>query len=140
MHQKQPPPNVALASVALAAPEGYQALFVDEREPMRNLLRSACVHGADDEFCRHLLAAFDVAASAVSPSAPPAGGALVRPLTPREVEIMRLVAAGMRNGEIATQLFLSPATVKRHVANVYGKLDVTHRTAAVARANELKLL
>jgi LuxR family maltose regulon positive regulatory protein len=127
-------------ALALAAPEGFQALFVDEREPMRNLLRSACVHGADDEYCRHLLAAFDVAASAVSPAAPPAGGALVRPLTPREVEIMRLVAAGMRNGEIATQLFLSPATVKRHVANVYGKLDVTHRTAAVARANELKLL
>ena len=44
------------------------------------------------------------------------------------------------NQEIAAQLYISPATVKRHIANAYGKLGVGHRTEAVARANELRLL
>ena len=46
----------------------------------------------------------------------------------------------MRNQEIADQLFISLSTVKRHIANAYGKLGVSHRTEAVARANELNLL
>ena len=46
----------------------------------------------------------------------------------------------MRNHEIADHLFISLATVKRHIANAYGKLGVSHRTEAIARANELNLL
>jgi LuxR family maltose regulon positive regulatory protein len=46
----------------------------------------------------------------------------------------------MQNQEIADHLVISLATVKRHIANTYGKLDVGHRTAAIARANELRLL
>jgi LuxR family maltose regulon positive regulatory protein len=65
---------------------------------------------------------------------------LVEPLTARELEILRLIVAGMRNQEIADRLFISLHTVKRHIANAYGKLGVTHRTEAVARVNELKLL
>ena len=65
---------------------------------------------------------------------------LAEPLTNRELEILGLIAAGMRNQNIADQLFISVSTVKRHIANAYGKLDVTHRTEAVARANELNLL
>jgi LuxR family maltose regulon positive regulatory protein len=57
-----------------------------------------------------------------------------------EVDILPLIAAGMRNQEIADQLFISLATVKRHIANAYGKLSVSHRTEAIARANELNLL
>jgi LuxR family maltose regulon positive regulatory protein len=64
----------------------------------------------------------------------------VEVLTARELEILRLIAAGMRNQEIADHLFISLHTVKRHIANAYGKLGVTHRTEAVARANELNLL
>ena len=66
--------------------------------------------------------------------------ATVERLTARELEIIGLVAAGMRNQEIADHLVLSVATVKRHIANVYGKLDVTHRVEAVARAKALNLL
>lgn len=69
-----------------------------------------------------------------------ASAALVEPLTAREIEILHLIAAGMRNQEIADRLFISLHTVKRHIANAYGKLGVTHRTEAVARANELKVL
>jgi LuxR family maltose regulon positive regulatory protein len=65
---------------------------------------------------------------------------LIEPLTAREIEILRLIAAGMRNQEIADHLFISLHTVKRHIANAYGKLGVTHRTEAVARVNELKVL
>lgn len=67
-------------------------------------------------------------------------GELVESLTARELEILRLIAAGMRNQEIADHLFISLHTVKRHIANAYGKLAVTHRTEAVARATELQLL
>jgi ATP/maltotriose-dependent transcriptional regulator MalT len=61
-------------------------------------------------------------------------------LTSRELEILRLIAAGLRNQEIADQLFISPATVKRHIANVYNKLDARHRTEALKRAGALNLL
>jgi LuxR family maltose regulon positive regulatory protein len=50
------------------------------------------------------------------------------------------VAAGLQNQAIADHLVISLPTVKRHIANVYGKLDVGSRTAAVARANEFKLI
>ena len=73
-------------------------------------------------------------------SAQSAAADLPEQLTTREIEILRLVAAGMRNQEIADHLFISLSTVKRHIANAYGKLDVRHRTEAVARANELNLL
>lgn len=66
------------------------------------------------------------------------GGA--SPLTPREEEVLRLVAAGLSNGEIASRLVLSIHTVHRHLANVMRKLDASSRTAAVARAGELGLL
>lgn len=65
---------------------------------------------------------------------------LAEPLTGREVEVLRLIAGGMRNQETADHLFISLGTVKRHIANAYGKLGVSHRTEAIARANELNLL
>ena len=70
----------------------------------------------------------------------PAAADLAEPLTIREVEVLGLIAAGMRNQEIANHLFISLSTVKRHIANAYSKLGVIHRTEAVARANELNLL
>jgi len=57
-------------------------------------------------------------------------------LTSREVEVLRLVAAGKSNPEIAGQLFLSEKTVARHLSNIFTKLDVTSRTAAAAFAYE----
>ncbi len=71
--------------------------------------------------------------------------ALIRPalpsgLTEREVEVLRLVAAGKTNAEIAAQLFLSQKTVGRHLSNIFAKVDVTTRTAAAAFAHEHQLL
>jgi DNA-binding CsgD family transcriptional regulator len=61
-------------------------------------------------------------------------------LTPREVEILRLISTGLNNQAIAERLFISEHTVHRHVANVLTKLDVSSRSAAVAQAGRLGLL
>jgi DNA-binding NarL/FixJ family response regulator len=61
-------------------------------------------------------------------------------LTTREVEVLRLVAAGLSNPDIATRLFLSEKTVARHLSNIFGKLDVRSRTAAAAFAFEHHLV
>ena len=126
--------------MALAEPEGYVRTFVDEGDPMRGLLRHAVAAGISSAYARRLLAACEERTHSVSVPHRAADAALQEPLTTREVEIMRLVAAGMTNQEIADQLVISLPTVKRHIANAYGKLGVSHRTGAVARANELGLL
>jgi DNA-binding NarL/FixJ family response regulator len=61
-------------------------------------------------------------------------------LTEREVEVLRLVASGSRNREIAERLVVSEKTVKYHLGQAYAKLAVTGRTEAVARARELGIL
>lgn len=127
-------------ALKLAEPEAYFRIFIDEGEAMRGLLRHAAAGGIGSSYTRQLLSAFDEAAPATSSSSPAEAGDLVVPLTTREIEILRLIAAGMRNQEIADHLFISLSTVKRHIANAYGKLDVSHRTEAIVRANELNLL
>jgi LuxR family maltose regulon positive regulatory protein len=67
-------------------------------------------------------------------------GELLEPLTPREMEIMRLICKGYSNPEIASELVVTINTVKKHTSNIYGKLGVSSRTQAIARAHELNLL
>ena len=55
-------------------------------------------------------------------------------LTPRELEVLRLLATGLSNAELASRLFLSPTTVKTHLGNLYETLEVSDRAAAVAEA------
>ena len=65
---------------------------------------------------------------------------LVEPLTNRELEILRLIEAGLTNREIAAELIIATGTVKTHAHNIYGKLGVNRRTQAIARARDLKIL
>ncbi|HET6319009.1 MAG TPA: AAA family ATPase, partial [Chloroflexota bacterium] len=88
-------------ALLLAEPEGYVRLFIDEGEPMRDLLRHAVAAGVSGTYAQRLVSALHEPARAV----PVAG--LAEPLTAREVEILRLVAVGMRNQEIADQLVIS---------------------------------
>ena len=74
--------------------------------------------------------AADEVSALLAPGAIPAG------LTAREVEVLRLVASGRSNAQIATDLVLSEKTVARHLSNIFGKLDVGSRTAAAAYAFE----
>ena len=60
-------------------------------------------------------------------------------LSPREVEVLRLVAAGLSDAEVAERLFLSPRTVGHHLRAIYGKLDVHSRTAAARAARDFGL-
>jgi DNA-binding NarL/FixJ family response regulator len=75
-----------------------------------------------------------------APAAPAPTGGLAEPLSEREVEILKLVAGGASNKEIAAQLFLAEGTVKNHVTNILGKLGVAGRLQAANRARELGLL
>ncbi|MGE0539095.1 MAG: LuxR C-terminal-related transcriptional regulator, partial [Dehalococcoidia bacterium] len=127
-------------ALTLAEPGGFIRTFVDEGEVMRDLLRHAAARGLAGAYTRRLLSVFDAPAPPVPSPVRPAAATLAEPLTAREVEILRLIAAGMRNQAIADQLVISLPTVKRHIANAYGKLGVSHRTEAVARATELNLL
>jgi LuxR family maltose regulon positive regulatory protein len=61
-------------------------------------------------------------------------------LSERELEVLRLIAAGRANAEIARDLVVAPSTVKSHVNHVFGKLGVASRTQAVARGRRLGLL
>ena len=123
----------------LAEPEGYIRPFVDEGQPMAELLRQAQSRGLRSNYVSQLLAAFG--AEETSPVPPTASHAsLIEPLSPRELELLRLVADGRSNGEIAQELVVAIGTVKKHLNNIFGKLDVRNRTQAVARARELDLL
>jgi NarL family two-component system response regulator LiaR len=70
----------------------------------------------------------------------PAAQPLVEPLSERELEVLDLIAAGLTNREIAKRLFIAHGTVKRHINNIYSKLQARHRTEAIARARDLGLL
>ncbi|WP_216858366.1 response regulator transcription factor, partial [Actinomadura verrucosospora] len=84
----------------------------------------------------------DRAADLARRAGTPAGGERPAPglgLTPRETEVLRLVAAGRSNREIAEALFISVKTASVHVSNILGKLGVAGRGEAAARAHRLRL-
>jgi LuxR family maltose regulon positive regulatory protein len=120
-------------ALRLAEPEGYVRLFADLGQPMVRLLQEARTRRVMPEYVGTLLAACG--------AAPGAGeGTLPEPLSAREEEILRLIAAGLTNQEIAEALSISPETVKKHTGNIYGKLGVRGRIEAVTRARALELL
>ena len=92
-----------------------------------------------------LLALFETAAPATKekssyPATPSLIEPLIEPLSPRELEVLQLIAEGYSNQEISTRLHLVISTVKGHNQRIFGKLQVQRRTEAVARARELGLL
>ena len=136
-------------ALALARPEGYLRLFADEGAPLAALLRRLVAAGRDGHLPAVDGATLDYAArllGAVPPAGAPAPRAagdapgLIAPLTERECEVLQLVAAGEANREIAGKLVVTIDTVKKHLTHLFGKLGVTSRTQAVARARALGLL
>jgi LuxR family maltose regulon positive regulatory protein len=141
-----PTPTAALAFLAdaltLAQPEGYVRTFVDKGEPMAALLQEAASQGIAPDYVAKLLAAFGAEAPILpAPSTPrlPAQP-LIEPLSERELQVLRLVATGLSNRDIAEALYISLNTVKTHLQRIYGKLGVSSRTAAATIAQELNLL
>jgi LuxR family maltose regulon positive regulatory protein len=115
--------------------EGFIRTFVDAGEPLVPLLQDAARHGLAPEYCGRILAAFGGKNQAA-----PATPGLVEPLSERELEVLRLVAAGLSNRQIASRLAISPSTAKSHVHNICGKLGASNRAHALTLARELKLL
>jgi LuxR family maltose regulon positive regulatory protein len=120
-------------ALILAAPEGFVRPFVAAGEPMTKLLRQAAARGIAHEYVSKLLATFAHSPTLVEQP-------LIDPLSEREFEVLRLIAEGLSNPQIADQLCISVNTVRFHTKNIYGKLGVNSRTQAIARANELNLL
>lgn len=131
-------------ALALAMPAGAVRVFLDLGEPMRRLLQEGANRLPDPAmkaYALQLLSAFPGAgAPAAAQGEAAAGQGLVEPLSEREIEVLKLLAAGLSNAEIAQKLYLSPNTLKAHTQNIYGKLDVHSRVQAVNRARELKII
>jgi LuxR family maltose regulon positive regulatory protein len=136
-------------ALMLAEPEGYVRLFLDEGAPMEKLLqRMKAEGGRMKRYIDKLLSGYEKAKqkSHLHPSSSPGAPRsavlhpLIEPLSERELELLRLIAAGLSNSQMAETLVVTVGTIKWHLNNIYGKLDVRSRTQAVARARELQLL
>jgi LuxR family maltose regulon positive regulatory protein len=128
-------------ALALSAPEGYIWRWLDAGPEIGTLLRNLKDDGdTPKEYNSYLDALLDACRVAFGEPARPQPGELLNPLTPRELEIMRLITEGYSNPEIASELVVTINTIKKHTSNIYGKLGVRSRTQAIARTHELNLL
>ncbi|MGH3301658.1 MAG: LuxR C-terminal-related transcriptional regulator, partial [Streptosporangiaceae bacterium] len=136
-------------ALTLGCRHGYIRVFADEGAPMRALLaqlpapqpgQPPAARGINPGY----LAALERACSQPDAVPPRRGAAaqpgLIEPLTDRELEVLRLLAAGMSNQRIAHDLVVALDTVKKHVTHVLSKLGAANRTEAVARARQLSLI
>ena len=131
-------------ALLLACPQGHVRVFADEGPPMAALLgrlltaqrAGRAAAGVPLGYLARLQRAF--AAGPPTPDPGPSG--IIEPLTSRELEVLRMVAAGRPNQAIAGELVVTLDTVKKHVGHVLGKLGAANRTEAVTRARELSLI
>jgi LuxR family transcriptional regulator, maltose regulon positive regulatory protein len=117
-----------------AEAEDYARTFIDLGPAMQALLRLASAQSGVTAYASRLLAAFGK--STTSETSPE----LAELLSKREREILRLVAAGMSNREIAQALVMTVGTVKWYINSIYGKLHVRGRVQAIERARALRFL
>jgi LuxR family transcriptional regulator, maltose regulon positive regulatory protein len=128
-------------AVTLAEPEGYVRLFAEEGPPMASLLRTVAKQRAAWDYLRRLLDACGKTGGA-APAGPtaPARRTLIDPLSERELDVLRLLGSDLDGPDIARELSISVNTLRTHTKNVYAKLGVNSRRAAVHHAAELNLL
>jgi LuxR family transcriptional regulator, maltose regulon positive regulatory protein len=134
-------PGFLAQALRVGEPEGWTRSFVDMGPRLAPLLRRAVSQGICPDYAAKLLTIIEVeerrrAQAGRSPRSSP----IYTLLTERELEVLRLVGAGMSNRQIAARLFVSDGTVKTHLHNISEKLNATGRAGAYARAKELRLL
>ncbi len=123
-------------ALALAEPNGYIKVFTNEGRGIAPQLRNLSVRGSRRDYVRRLLLIIDDETTEVAVRQPD----LFESLSERELEVLRLVAAGLSNRAIGERLFITETTVKKHIGNVLGKLQTTNRTQAVDQARRMGLL
>ena len=126
------------AALELAAPQGYVRLFVDEGTYLKALLQRLPDNHSHNNYIKILLAAFPEATSDQANKSN--AGGLTEPLSPKELNTLRLLVSGLTNKEIAEKAFVSPNTVKTHIKKIYDKMEVNSRVQAINRARELELI
>jgi LuxR family maltose regulon positive regulatory protein len=118
-------------------------IFLEAGKPMRELLKSysqlPSTAGDLRSYANRILSAFEVE-SKMPAHEGQGDSSILEILSPREAEVLRLLAEGFSNQEIAQKMVVASSTVKSHVHHIYNKLGATKRTQAVARARELGLL
>jgi len=115
-------------------PEGHVRVFMEEGQPMASLLREAARRGIAPAYIAELFAA------GASPGRPsPKKRGLVEPLSERELDVLRLLGSDLSGPDIARELMVSLNTLRTHTKNIYMKLGVNNRRAALRRAQELDL-
>lgn len=122
-------------ALTLAEPEGYMHVFVSQGSPMMALLGEAAKAGLAPIYVRRLRGAIGKPAISTSISQN-----LIDPLSDRELDVLKLLGTEMSGPEIARTLVVSLNTMRTHTKNIYSKLDVNSRRAAVSRAKELGLI
>ena len=125
-----------IEALQLAEGGGFIRTFVEAGEKLVPLLQEAVRRGITPEYAGQIL---NVMAGKVEVAGAGAGS-LVEALSEREIEVLRLVTAGLSNREIASQLFISTGTAKTHIHNLCGKLNVRNRTEAAMKGKELGLV
>jgi LuxR family maltose regulon positive regulatory protein len=120
----------------LAEPQGQARLFLAEGEALAQLLRGAATGRVASDYARSLFAAL----GAPRPSRPVEHPDLLEPLSDRELDVLKLLRGELSGPEIASELRVSLNTLRTHTKNIYEKLAVNGRRAAVRRAEELNLL
>ncbi len=121
-------------ALTLAESRGYVRIFIDEGKPVAALLREAASRGVAPDYVGRLLAPFE------SPLPYPHTPTLIEPLSKRELQVLRLLKTELSGPEIARELMIGLSTVRTHTQNIYSKLSVNNRRAAVKRAEELDLI
>jgi LuxR family maltose regulon positive regulatory protein len=122
-------------ALTLAEPEGYVRMFVDEGSSMAILLEAVAKRGITLNYVHHLLAA-----SGKVEIRTPVKQPLSEPLSDRERDVLRLLGTDLDGPDVARALMVSLSTLRTHTRNIYTKLEVNSRRAAVRRAEELHLL
>jgi len=128
-------------ALTLAEPEGYVRSFVDEGEAMRLLIEKQArnrEHPLND-YVDKLLVAFTHPLTAPKSVSIHQKSDMIEPLSERELEVLKLLRSELSGPEIAGQLIVSLNTLRTHTKNIYNKLGVNSRRAAVCRAEELDL-
>jgi LuxR family transcriptional regulator, maltose regulon positive regulatory protein len=128
-------------ALTLAEPEGYVRMFMDEGPPMAVLLEAAAKHGIAPIYVRQLLSAFGKTEDwpPVKPVLLAQRVSAIEPLSERELEVLRQLGTDLSGPDIARERIVSLNTLRTHTKNIYDKLGVNNRRAAVRRAAELDL-